>query len=266
MTVLQRTHGEGRIGVVSREGHTRLADLYQEGAAKIRLPRQPHCEAVLVNTAGGLTDGDRLSWSATAQAKADLTLTTQACERAYRARHGSPAQLHVALEAQVGARLAWLPQETILYDACALHRRLDVVLAPATTFLACEAILLGRRAMGERLTRLDFRDDWRVRMGGRLVHAEALALDDAEALARPAMLDGATAMASILMIGATLEVLLAPARELVGERGAVSILEVAGTPKMVVRLVAPDGRTLRRHLVPLLALLHGRALPKAWSS
>ncbi len=60
----QRVAGHGRLAVAAREGRTRLAELYQEGAAKIRLPRHADgsFEAVLINTAGGLTGGDRLGW------------------------------------------------------------------------------------------------------------------------------------------------------------------------------------------------------------
>ncbi len=49
--------------------------------------------AVLLNTAGGLTGGDRFSVSATAADGSRLTLTTQAAERVYRALPGTEARL-----------------------------------------------------------------------------------------------------------------------------------------------------------------------------
>ena len=57
---MQRTSGSGRIAVKAVDGRTRLDRFYQEGAARIRIPRLPGrtgMEAVLINTAGGLTEG-----------------------------------------------------------------------------------------------------------------------------------------------------------------------------------------------------------------
>lgn len=271
---LQRTSGEGRIAVAWRGGRTRLAGLREAGAAKLRLPRSRDAlEAVLINTAGGLTDGDRLRWHAEAGPACDLTLTTQACEKVYRAA-GPPARLDVTLRADGGARLAWLPQETILFDRAALHRTLTVDLAPDATFVACEAVLLGRRAMGERVSRLDFRDTWRVRVAGRPVHAEALALDldgKDDVLARPAVLGGHAAFATLLAVGPPAEAWLAPARAILdgaggSDAGAAALVEVAGSLKLVIRLTAPDGLALRRRLVPLVSLLQGGRVPRVWST
>src|SRR5882757_6886674 len=84
--VMQRARGEGRVVASVRNGQTEIATLYQEGCAKIRLPHthSDALQAVLMNTAGGLTGGDHVRWSATAAAGAKLVLTTPACERVYR--------------------------------------------------------------------------------------------------------------------------------------------------------------------------------------
>ncbi|HBC09391.1 MAG TPA: urease accessory protein, partial [Rhodospirillaceae bacterium] len=73
-------------------------------------------EAVLLNTAGGLTGGDVYGTEALAGPDAFLTLTSQACERVYRATGDQPARVETRLSADAGARLHWLPQETILFD------------------------------------------------------------------------------------------------------------------------------------------------------
>ncbi|MDI6836862.1 MAG: urease accessory protein UreD, partial [Rhizobiaceae bacterium] len=64
----QRARGVGRLVTKALGGRTRLAELYQEGAAKIRLPETftAELEAVLINTGGGLTGGDRMDWSVSA--------------------------------------------------------------------------------------------------------------------------------------------------------------------------------------------------------
>jgi len=103
---------------------------------------------VLINTAGGLTGGDRLIWRADIDAGAELTLTSQACERIYRST-GAPAEVRAHLAAGPGAVLSWLPQETLLFDQGSLVRSLDVELAAGARFLAVEAVVLGRTAMGD---------------------------------------------------------------------------------------------------------------------
>src|SRR6476661_7561873 len=83
---MQRASGAGRIATKMLGQSTRLATLYQDGCAKIRLPHthSEALEAVFINTAGGLTDGDHMQWSADVASGGHLTLTTQACERIYR--------------------------------------------------------------------------------------------------------------------------------------------------------------------------------------
>ena len=111
-TSLQRARGRVRIEVRADGGTTRLSDLYQDGCAKVRLPRVydgQGIDAVLLNTAGGLTGGDYYRTEAVAGEDASLTLTTQTCERLYRAVDGT-ARVETELRAEAGAALHWLPQ------------------------------------------------------------------------------------------------------------------------------------------------------------
>ncbi|TJV47927.1 MAG: urease accessory protein UreD, partial [Mesorhizobium sp.] len=83
----QRVAGTARLGCDRNGGRTRLRRLYQDGSAKIRMPAvsADPLEAVLINTAGGLTGGDRLGWEVDVGAGASASITTQACEKVYRA-------------------------------------------------------------------------------------------------------------------------------------------------------------------------------------
>ena len=87
------------------------------------------------------------------------------------------------------ATLAWLPQETILFDRARVLRRIDIDLAESASLLLCEIVVFGRSAMGERMLHGEFVDRWRMRRGGRLVFAETVRLDGdiGEKLARPAI-------------------------------------------------------------------------------
>ncbi len=149
---LQRAAGAGRIAVKAEAGVTGLARLYQDGCAKIRLPTDHAArslEAVLINTSGGLTGGDRMSWRVEAEAGAALTLTTQACEKVYRARDGR-AEATVSLNAAAGARIDWLPQETILFFADDLRFE-----GPISAVAALAPTLAGGKAFASLLLAAD---------------------------------------------------------------------------------------------------------------
>ncbi len=259
----QRARGTARLVVRAEAGRTRLVRLYQEGSAKLRLPRARGAalEAVMINSAGGMTGGDRFSWTVEALAGAHAVLTTQACERVYRAS-ADVARVAVTLALGAGARLDWLPQETILFEGAAIARRIEADLPQDASLLLCEAVILGRHAMGERLTRGLFHDRWRIRREGRLVFADDLRLtgDIAGLTRQPALLAGAGAFATLLLVAPDADTRLDAVRAAIGDLGGASAFD----GKLVARIAAPDGLTLRRALIPALAAL-GAAPPAVWT-
>ncbi|MGG6897488.1 MULTISPECIES: urease accessory protein UreD [Rhizobium] len=262
----QRARGRGHLAAKSLGGRTRLAELFQEGAAKIRLPDtfDNSMEAVIINTAGGLTGGDRMDWSIVAGPATHIDVTTQACEKIYKASSDT-AEVKTSISVGSSARVDWLPQETILFDRASLSRRLDVELDETAEFLAVEAILLGRKAMGEAMVEGLFRDRWRIRRGERLIHAEELQLDgDIAALTRKsAVLGGQVAFATVLYTGARAETYLGRVRPLVEAHMAGAS---QWKDKLVVRLAAADGFALRKVLIPIIsALRNGAPVPKVWN-
>ena len=262
----QRARGVGRLVTKPLGGRTRIAELYQDGAAKIRLPQtfSAEMEAVIINTAGGLTGGDRLDWSFSAGPDTFLTATTQACEKIYKASAGV-AEVVTRIEAAAGAKVHWLPQESILFDNAALSRRLEVDLDESAELVAVEAILLGRKAMGEAMAQGIVRDRWRIRRGGRLIHAEDLCLngDVAGLTAEAAVLSGRVAFATVLYAGPLAEALLPKVRAALGDAiGGAS----QWYGKLVARLAAEDGYSLRKCLIPVISALRGgAAVPKVWN-
>jgi urease accessory protein len=261
---LQRAEGEGRIRVDALRGPSRLHRLYQDGCAKIRMPRDADAEgleAVLINTAGGLTGGDRLTWRAEADAGARLSLTTQACERIYRS-DGPPAKVEVQLSVGRDAELHWLPQETLLFDQGSLVRGFEADLAAGARLLAVESVILGRTAMGEQVRSGRLRDRWRVRREGRLIFADDVRLEGeiARVTAAAPLLAGGCAFASLLMAADDAETRLADVRDALGAAGGASAFD----GKLFARIVAADGRALRRVLVPALEALRGAPLPRVW--
>jgi urease accessory protein len=266
---LERARGRARVSFHRVGGETRLVEFYQSGSAKIRLPRVAAGEAkeaVFLNTAGGVTGGDHLVYEAAAGAGAGLVVTTQAAERVYRRAAGT-ARIETGLSVGDGADLAWLPQETILFDNSALSRRLSADVAPSGSLLAVEAVILGRAAMGEAARKVAVDDGWRIRRGGKLIFADGLRLDgNAEAtMAGSATGNGATALATLLLLAPDAEERIAMARDTLagaeGEGGAS-----AWNGMLVARLIAPTGQSLRSDLIRLIERLRGVAMPRVWQS
>lgn len=269
---MQRSRGVGRLVVKSADGRSRIERLFQEGSAKIRLPKQPASaplEAVMINTSGGLTGGDRLDWQIGLAAGARLVATTQACEKVYKST-GSVAEVETTISMAQGAELAWLPQETIIYNRSGLKRRLTVRTSSTSRVLVVEPLIFGRQAMGENVETAVFHDSWRVFEDGHLIHAEEFKLgpDVGTALHKSPVLNGNRAMATVLLVDRNAEDFAETVTELVGEFGGVSAWRTGKghLGKLLARLVAKDGYDLRKRLVPVLELLNKQAsLPKVWS-
>ncbi|GGD36522.1 urease accessory protein UreD [Aureimonas glaciei] len=245
-------------------GRSRLARLHQAGCLKLRFPRTQgaSAEAVLINSSGGLTGGDRLEVEMSVGAGASLSLTTQACERVYRAASGE-ARIATSVSVAPDAGFAYLPQETILFDGGALARRLDVDCAASSRVLLVESVVLGRTLMGETVVEGKLTDRWRVRRDGRLVFAEELRLEGPiDALAAEAAgLGGAKAFATVMAQLPEGESLLDTLRDLIGPDGGASAFDGL----VVARIVAGSGFLLRKRLIPVLAALSKAPLPLVWS-
>ena len=157
-------------------------------------PEADGLSAVFVNTAGGIAGGDRFDIDIAAGEGIAADGDDGGGGKDLPRRRDRAAQLNIALKAAAGAHLAWLPQETILFDRARVSRRIDIDLAESASLLLCEIVVFGRAAMGERMLHGEFVDRWRLRRGGRLVFAETIRLDGdiGEKLARPAIAKAAS--------------------------------------------------------------------------
>jgi urease accessory protein len=271
---MQRSSGSGLIAVCRRGPGTVLRRSREEGCARVRYPRRQDVsmEAVLINTSGGMTGGDRLDWRIEVGEGAHVAVTTQAAEKIYRADFGD-ATVTTRISLEKGARLAWLPQETILFDRSSLTRRFCCGIGAGARLLVCEPVLFGRLGHGEQMARGNFADSWQIEREGALLHAERFRLGGAidGILAANPTFGGHAAMATLLLVGDDSEALCSHARELLD--GFVNV--VSGVShwhtgkaggKLLARMLARDGYELRQALVPLLTLLNGGAeLPKSWA-
>jgi urease accessory protein len=264
-TVFAANRAEGRVAlaVAAHDDVTRRSRVAEQGSLRVRFPGAAarELEAILVNTAGGMTGGDRFAIDVAAGPGAALVVGTTAAEKVYRS-HGPVTDIAVTLDLAAGATLRWLPQETILFDRARLSRRIDITMHESATLVLAEAVVLGRSAMGETVEEGELIDRWRVRAGGRLVFAESLRLkgEIAEKLAAPAAAAGGCALATVLVVpGDDRQVEAVRAQKFSGEVGISAWNGIA-----VARLVARDGAVLRRDLATVLAALDTGPLPKLW--
>lgn len=264
-----RSRGTLDLRFVRRGSRVAVADSYQAGCLRMRVPRRERpgdapC-AVLVNTAGGLAEGDGLEQRLTWDEGAVATVTSQAAEKVYRALFaGSTIDTAIAVAANASAE--WLPQETILFDRARLVRRTQVRLEESSTFLAVEATVLGRSAMGEVVAVGYLADRMRIWRGGRLIYAEALVLDGAvhDQMRRAAVGGGARAMAVVLYVAPDAATRLQAVREALAPASGTAAAS-SWNGLLAVRMVAKDGEDLRRCIADTLAVVRGTdVLPRVW--
>ncbi len=244
---------------------TVLDKFRQSGSYRSLFPRTttPGLDAVLLNTAGGVTGGDAFRFSGKVSEGTTLTLTTQACERAYKAQPKEWGQINNLLTVEAGARLSWLPQETILFNDSALERRLRIAMAPDAEVLMVEPLIFGRSAMGETLTSIRLRDRIEIQRGGSPVFLDAMrfAGNWHSHLSRPHIANGAGAMALIVFVSDTAAGHLDSVREMLPEDAGATLIQ---DNLLAIRVLADNGLVLRSTLIPVLRKLNKDTLPRCW--
>ena len=271
---LQRASGAGRIVLRGSDSRTDVVDVYQKFPIRIMCPTigdGAAREAVIVNAAGGIAGGDRLEFEVTALGNALVTVTSQAAEKIYRSLD-QPAQVVTKLKARDAAKLAWLPQETIVFNSARIHRQTEIDLSTGAELMALEWLVLGRTAHGEEVVRGHIRDRWLVRRDGRLVWADSflVAEETFPHLRRKALLSDYKAIGTLLYFGPHLDRRLEMLRE-AAQSLACNCAATVVSGLIVVRLAAETSFELRIALICMLQRF-GRdgdggpfRVPKMWS-
>jgi urease accessory protein len=255
----------GHISFVTDQN--RVKRLYQSGSAKLLLPRthRDMTEAVILNTAGGLTGGDEFKHHLTTR-ESQLVVTSQAAERIYKSSSG-PVEINICLNASDGSVLHWLPQETIFFNKCRLNRNIELHMSADSECLISESMVLGRLAMGETITDCSISENWRIYRDDQLAHAESIRIKgDVNRIVDSAPgLGGAKMMTTILYLGPQAEnlgnIILSTSRRC-PSNCAVSYWN----EKLVVRLVTDHVPTGRSDTMTLLCQLRQQEMPRMWQT
>jgi len=224
-------------------------EVFQQSPIRILFPRTCRStaeEAVLINTAGGIAGGDQIGIAVTALGNSSIAVTSQAAERVYRALN-QPAHISTKLRASGTAKLAWLPQETIVFNRARFSRETEIDLSSGSELLALEWLVLGRAAHGEAIVAGHISDSWRLRKDGRLIWADTLRIHDEifPHLHRKALLSDSRAVATLIYFGPCLEKSLEFLRNSASSLDChCAVSSVAGL--IVVRFAANQFSELRR--------------------
>ena len=165
---LDRHHGPLRV----------LQRLYPEGDAV--------CHQVLVHPPGGIVGGDVVALDATLAPGSHALITTPGATRFYRSA-GPLAVQQVSAGIAEGARLEWLPLETIAYRGCWAQNHLRFTLAPGAQMMGWDVLALGLPAAdapfadGRFLQHLALPGLWQER--GQIDGADRLLMDSPLGLA-----------------------------------------------------------------------------------
>lgn len=271
---LQRADGSGRMVLSGSDNGTRIVDVFQQSPIRIMFPGSSGCaveEAVLINTAGGIAGGDRLECDVTALANASIAVTSQAAEKVYRAL-SEPARITTKLKACEAAKLAWLPQETIVFNSGRLSRETEIELSSGAELLALEWLVLGRAAQGEEMVGGHITDSWRVKKDSRLIWADSFRVTDEmfPHLHRKALLSKCKAVGTLIYFGPYLDIRLEFLRDIAPSLGChCATTSVAGL--IIVRFATELSSDLRHALRSFLQQFNREfgpgpfRVPKMWS-
>ncbi|CAD5374376.1 Urease accessory protein UreD [Rubrivivax sp. A210] len=228
-----------------------LQALYPEGAGI--------CHHVLVHPPGGIAGGDELRIDARVEAGAHALITTAGATRYYRS-DGEPASQRARLRVAAGARLEWLPLETLAYPGCRADNETVAELAPGAEMMGWELLALGLPASGRPFASGWFRQH--LELPGVWLDRGLVAADDGALLDSKLGWAGRRVLATLwfaageALVSARREALLEAAREAMAGQspaahGAAALVAgvTAVQPQvLVLRVLAPG-------VEPALALL-----------
>ena len=261
----QRAHGNINVKINKNE----INRFYQSGSAKVFYPKSPQeiKELVLVNTAGGLTSGDNFFYNVEITNKSKIFVTTQTAERVYKGINDN-AEIKITLSLDDTSKLFWIPQELILFNNCNLYRRIEVDLKSNSNFLLAETTIFGRTAMGEFLEKGFFKDNWKIYVNKKLIHAEALSLTGniKDKLSSIACADNGVAICNIFISGQNFLSKENYLTQTLKSSEMILSSHSKWNDKMLIRIVSKDAYELKLIKKKLILCLSDKNLPRVWNS
>ena len=168
--------GRGRLRVARVGDRTAVTHAYAASPLRLLTPRN-HGPAAWVFTStfgGGMVDGDRITLDVDVAPDAMAYLSTQAATKAYKGPRGTVAVLRGRVAPR--AVLISMPDPVICFAASRYHQVQQFDVAPEAGLVAVDWMTGGRRAAGERWAFDEYYSRTEVRVGGRLLVYDPVAL------------------------------------------------------------------------------------------
>ena len=218
------------------------------------------CHQVLVHPPGGLVGGDTLAIDAVVATGAHALVTTPGAGRFYRST-GAPALQALDARLEPGARLEWLPLETLAYNGCLGENRSRFDLAPESELVAWDMLALGLPAAGAGFEAGRFTQH--IALPGLWLERGQIAADDLALWHSPGGLYRHTALATLVFAAGSpiaaprRDALLTAARDIAATRHTALLAGATAPHPQVIVL-----RVVGQRIEPLAALL--REVWAAW--
>ena len=267
-----RTAPENRGGQGGHAARTVLLEKRHEGPMLVQRPFYPEGEAVchvyLLHPPGGVVGGDILQLDVRVESSAHTLITMPGATKFYRSA-GPQATLGQHFSLDDGARLEWLPQDTILFPGARARTETRFDLHGSARLTGWETLCLGRPVMHEAFDRGELVSRFAVYRDGQPLLHEHLRIQGGHL----AKLAGQPLLSTLVFTPAD-ENLLAQARALLQESAAW--LPLAGATLLgdllVVRLLGGDNERIQRLQQQLWAALRPAVMgldpspPRIWST
>jgi urease accessory protein len=252
------SHWHGRLSLhYTRDGERTIAHDRHEGPLRVLQRLYPEgpgiCHHVLVHPPGGIVGGDELEIEATLDAGTHALITTPGATRFYRSSGAAAAQC-AALRVAGGARLEWLPLETIAYSGCRAENRVQLELAEGAQMIGWDVLALGLPAAGKAFNlgtftqHLEWPGHWLER--GRIAAGDTRLLDSPLGLAGQRVMATAWFAAGSPLADVQRDALLDTARECAAASPLAARCGATSPQRSVVVL-----RVLAPRVEPAVALL-----------
>jgi len=259
-----------------RDETTILAQRLHRGPLRVQKALYPEgpgvCHAVVLHPPAGIAGGDELAIAVDVAAGHAL-LTTPGAGKWYRS--AAPwARQTLDFDVATGARMEWLPQETIVFDGAMAEMRSHIRLASDAHYLGWEVLCLGRRASNESFAHGELKLSTRIEQDGRLLWLEQGRIGGGCALLdSPVGLAGLSVCGTLLAAGGSIPAALLAECRAVASHEDGSMHGLTTLPQLVVaRYLGHSSEAARCWFAALWQLLRPALLgreaqpPRIWST
>lgn len=260
-----------------RGAATRLTQRQHVGPLRVQKALYPEgdavCHAIVLHPPAGIAGGDELQINVAVEAHAHALLTTPGAGKWYRSA-APRAQQVVQLDVAAGAKLEWLPQETIFFKGCRAQINHRVHLNESARYLGWDVWCMGRAASGEHFDSGELRVATEISLADQVLWVEQACLSGGTNLfSSPTGLAGRSVCGTLLAAGAAIAPELLLACRTLMPREVDALHGITVLPHLLVaRYLGDSSEAARAWFVELWRLLrpalmgHEAQPPRIWST